>query len=319
MAKSKLSEVEGAAQLVYSVLQPTPVRLSRGLSEATGAPIWLKHENQLPTGAFKVRGGLVYLSKLVASEPVKGVCAATRGNHGLSVAFAAARHQVPAVIVVPDGNSEEKNKGIEALGATLIQAGNDYDESVQFAKRFAEDEGFHLVPSFHKDLVLGVATYALEFLKAVPDMRRIYVPIGLGSGICGVLLAKEALGHTVEIIGVVSDQFQTYPLSLEAGHPVVTQPGFSIADGLSVRTANRDALSELNRGVNRVIAVSDQAILRAIELMIRETGQSVEGAGAAALAGALIESDRHDPQEAVGVVVSGGNVNAALVAEAMNQ
>lgn len=319
MAKAKLSEVEEAAQLVYALLQPTPARLSPGLSKSAGAHIWLKHENELPTGAFKVRGGLVYLSKLLATGTVTGVCAATRGNHGLSVAFAAARHDLPAVIVVPNGNSPEKNSAIEALGARLIQVGDDYDESVRYAQQLAQDEGLHLVPSFHEDLVLGVATYALEFLNAVPDMQRIYVPVGLGSGICGVLRAKEALDHEVEIIGVVSDQFQTYPLSLEAGHPVVTHPGFSIADGLSVRTASREVLSELNRGVSRVIAVSDAAILGAMGMMMRELDQHVEGAGAAGLAGALSESNRHSPQDVIGVVISGGNVSSALVTQAMNQ
>ena len=315
--QSKLNQLNEAAQLIYEVLPPTPATAWPCLSDALGAKLWVKHENHLPTGAFKVRGGLVYVDRLLKARSVKGLCAATRGNHGQSIAFAAARQGLKAVIVVPKGNNPDKNRAMIALGARLIEYGEDFDESVAYARIYAEDEGLHLVPSFHEDLVLGVATYAYEFLTRVPALTKIYVPIGLGSGICGVLFAKAALGHSVDVIGVVADAFQTYPRSLDAGEPILTEPADSIADGLAVRLANPQALAMIKKGVSRILAVDETAILGAIQALAKHTHNEVEGAGAASLAAAFLERDAHVEDDQIGIVASGGNLEAKVLARAL--
>ena len=317
MNQSKLNQLNEAAQLIYEVLPPTPATAWPCLSDALGAKLWVKHENHLPTGAFKVRGGLVYVDRLLKARSVKGLCAATRGNHGQSIAFAAARQGLKAVIVVPKGNNPDKNQAMIALGARLIEYGEDFDESVAYARIYAEDEGLHLVPSFHEDLVLGVATYAYEFLTRVPALTKIYVPIGLGSGICGVLFAKAALGHSVDVIGVVADAFQTYPRSLQAGEPILTEPADSIADGLAVRLANPKALAIIKKGVSRIIAVDEAAILGAIGVMAKHTDNLVEGAGAASLAAAFVDREAQVNNDQIGIVASGGNLEAKLLKRAL--
>lgn len=315
--QSKLNQLNQAAQLIYQVLPPTPALEWSRLNEALGAKLWVKHENHLPTGAFKVRGGLVYVDRLLKTQAVSGICAATRGNHGQSIAFAAARQGLRTVIVVPKGNNPDKNKAMITLGARLIEHGEDFDESVAYARIYAEAEGLHLVPSFHQDLVLGVATYAYEFLTKVPALTKLYVPIGLGSGICGVLFAKAALGHSVEVIGVVADAFQTYPRSLDAGEPILTEPGDTIADGLAVRLANPQALTMIKEGVSRIVAVGETALLSAIAKMAKHTDNLVEGAGAASLAAAFLECDRHVADDQIGIVASGGNLEAKVLARAL--
>jgi len=315
--QSKLNQLNEAAQLIYEVLPPTPALAWPGLNGALGAKLWVKHENHLPTGAFKVRGGLVYVDRLLKTQSVTGLCAATRGNHGQSIAFAAARQGLKAVIVVPKGNNPDKNQAMIALGAQLIEYGEDFDESVAHARTYAEAEGLHLVPSFHEDLVLGVATYAYEFLTKVPALTKIYVPIGLGSGICGVLFAKAALGHGVEVIGVVADAFKTYPRSLHAGEPILTEPADSIADGLAVRLANPQALAMIKKGVSRIVAVGENALLGAIGALAKHTDNLVEGAGAASLAAAFLERDTHARNDQIGIVASGGNLEAKVLARAL--
>ena len=317
MNQSKLNQLNEAAQLIYEVLPPTPATAWPCLSGALGAKLWVKHENHLPTGAFKVRGGLVYVDRLLKTRSVTGLCAATRGNHGQSIAFAAARQGLKTVIVVPKGNNPDKNRAMIALGARLIEYGEDFDESVAYARIYAEDEGLHLVPSFHEDLVLGVATYAYEFLTKVPALTKIYVPIGLGSGICGVLFAKAALGHSVDVIGVVADAFQTYPRSLQAGEPILTEPADSIADGLAVRLANPKALAIIEKGVSRIIAVDETAILGAIGVMAKHTDNLVEGAGAASLAAAFVDREAQANNDQIGIVASGGNLEAKLLKRAL--
>ena len=317
MNQRKLNQLNEAAQLIYEVLPPTPATAWPCLSDALGAKLWVKHENHLPTGAFKVRGGLVYVDRLLKTRSVTGLCAATRGNHGQSIAFAAARQGLKTVIVVPKGNNPDKNRAMIALGARLIEYGEDFDESVAYARIYAEDEGLHLVPSFHEDLVLGVATYAYEFLTKVPALTKIYVPVGLGSGICGVLFAKAALGHSVDVIGVVADAFQTYPRSLQAGEPILTEPADSIADGLAVRLANPKALAIIEKGVSRIIAVDETAILGAIGVMAKHTDNLVEGAGAASLAAAFVDREAQANNDQIGIVASGGNLEAKLLKRAL--
>ena len=312
-----ISEIEAASRLVYEALEPTPTIHWPLLDEIMGRKVWLKHENHLPTGAFKVRGGLVYLNRLMAVSPPSGVCAATRGNHGLSIAYASERFDLPCVIFVPEGNSLDKNRAMRALGAEVREIGKDFDESVSYAEAYAKASGLHQIPSFHPDLVLGVASYALEFFTAATELDRVYVPIGLGSGICGILAAKHALGLKVDVIGVVSEAFPTYLNSMQDGQIVMTAPGFTIADGLAVRRANADALGYIQAGVSRIVSVSDDEILKAMGCLFDCTHNVAEGAGVAALAAAFKDRSSCEPDDQIGVVISGGNVSAETLVHAI--
>lgn len=303
------NELESAARIVYSSMAPTPQYNWPLLSERLGARIWVKHENHTPVGAFKIRGGLVYFHHLAASaDRPSGVISATRGNHGQSVAFAASRMGIPATIVVPYGNSVEKNAAMRALGAELIEHGQDFQESLEFAAELAREKKLHLVPSFHPLLVTGVGTYSLELLRAVPDLDTVYVPIGLGSGICGMLAARDALGLRTEVVGVVSALAPAYAHSFAAGqllsHPVNTE----IADGMACRTPNPEALEIIRRGVARIVQVTDDEVRAAMRLLFECTHNASEGAGAAATAAAMQEASRIAGRR-IAVVMSGGNVD----------
>ncbi len=199
-----LAELHAASGVVYATMPPTPQFQWPVLTEELDVDVWVKHENHAPTGAFKVRGGLVYMSALSRDRSVLGVVAATRGNHGQSVAFAAREHRIPVTIVVPRGNSVEKNVAMRAFGAEVIEEGEDFQESSEIAAALAERNGLHRIPSFHPLLVQGVATYAHELLSVVPLLDTVYVPIGMGSGACGAIAARDALGLRTEIVGVVS-------------------------------------------------------------------------------------------------------------------
>jgi threonine dehydratase len=308
-----LQQIETAAQAVYTVLQATPQINWPLLSERCGCEVWIKHENHNPTGAFKVRGGLTYLGKLLQAEPAtRGVCTATRGNHGLSVAFAAARYGVEAVVVVPEGNNPEKNAAVRALGAELIVHGRDFDEAVPFAMQLAQERGLHQMPPFHHDLVLGVATYSLEFLRAVPGLQRVYVPIGLGSGICGMIAVRNGLGLQTEIVGVVAENAPTYLQSFAAGRCLPTDSADTIADGLAVRIPSEQSLGIIRRNVARIVAVSEEAILQGLRHYFTDTHNVAEGAAAAPLAAALAERDRNQGQK-IGLVLSGGNIDREML------
>src|ERR1700759_580525 len=189
-----LSEVEAALPVVRAVVPPTPQFAWPQLAAATGAEVVVKHENHTPTGAFKVRGGLVYADRLKRERPdVKGVVTATRGNHGQSLAFACGRAGIPCAVVVPFGNSTEKNAAMQAFGAELIEHGRDFDEARERAVEIAAERGYEYGKSFDRDLVLGVSTYAYELFTAEPELDAVYVPIGLGSGVCGVIAARDSL------------------------------------------------------------------------------------------------------------------------------
>jgi len=303
------TELESAARIVYSSMAPTPQYNWPLLSQRLGAQIWVKHENHTPVGAFKIRGGLVYFHHLAAStDRPTGVISATRGNHGQSVGFAASRMGIPATIVVPYGNSVEKNAAMRALGAELIEHGQDFQESLEFAGELAQERKLHMVPSFHPLLVTGVATYSLELLRAVPDLDTVYVPIGLGSGICGMLAARDALGLKTEVVGVVSAQAPAYAHSIAVGqlmsHPVSTE----IADGMACRTPNSEALEIIRGGVDRIVQVTDDEVREAMRLLFECTHNTSEGAGAAATAAALQERSRIAGSR-IAVVMSGGNVD----------
>jgi threonine dehydratase len=311
---SSLVQLERAASVVYEAMPPTPQYAWPLLRQLVGAEVWVKHENHTPTGAFKVRGGLVYFRDLVQrGDRPAGVISATRGNHGLSVGFAARRWDLAATVVVPNGNSREKNAAMRALGVELIEHGHDFQAAREYAMGLAQERGLHMVPSFHPLLVHGVATYSLELLRAVPSLDLAYVPIGLGSGICGMIAAREALGLTTEVVGVVSEQAPAYALSYEqrraVEHPVTTQ----IADGMACRTPEPDALEMIWRHVARVVRVSDEEVADAMRLMFTATHNVAEGAGAAGLAAALKERSRIAGRK-IGLVLCGANVDRDVFA-----
>ena len=307
-----LGQLERAHGVVGAAMPPTPAYAWPLLSERLGASVIVKHENHTPTGAFKVRGGLVYLDRLKRERPhVAGVISATTGNHGQSLAFAASRYGVPVTIYVPHGNSVEKNRAMRAFGADLVEHGEDFQSAREEAERRAEDAGLHMVPSFHPDLVLGVATYALELLRKAPDLELLYVPIGQGSGICGCILARDLLGRATEIVGVQSTEAPSYALSFAAGMVVWTNSSDTRADGIATRAPDADALAIIRKGASRIVQVTDDEVAAAVRAYWTDTHNLAEGAGAAALAAALQEKAKLRGKR-VGLILSGGNIDFAL-------
>jgi threonine dehydratase len=274
-------------------MPPTPQYAWPALCAALGLEVWVKHENHTPTGAFKVRGGLTFMHWLREHHPeCPGIVTATRGNHGQSQARAAGAAGLRAKIVVPRGNAEEKNLAMAAFGAELVEHGDDFDVAREEAQRIAQNEGLFLVPPFHRELVRGVASYALEFFDHAPELDTVYVPIGCGSGVCGVIAARDALGLKTEVVGVVSDRAQAALLSVEAGRAVTTDSARTFADGIAVRGAVTEALEIYGPGCSRIIAVSDDRIAEAMRLYFRCTHNAAEGAGAAPLAALLDEQSK---------------------------
>jgi len=312
-----LAELDAAAAVVYDAMRPTPQQRWPLLDERCGASVWVKHENQTPIGAFKVRGGLVYFDRLTRSGTrVDGVVAATRGNHGQSIGFAAARYGIPAVIVVPHGNSEGKNAAMRALGVELIEEGHDFQASLEAAERIARDRGLHMVPSFHEWLVAGVASYSLELLRAVPALETLYVPIGLGSGICGAIAARDALKVPTRIVAVVAASAPAYARSLASGRLISHDATTRIADGMACRIPVQAALDTIRAGAERVVEVTDGEIEAAMRAIYDDTHNVAEGAAASTLAALLKERDRVQGRE-VGIVLTGANVDAAVFARVL--
>ena len=312
-----LAELERASAIVHGVMPPTPQQRWPLLDERTSAQVWVKHENHTPVGAFKVRGGLVFFHELAESGvSVRGVVTATRGNHGQSIARAAARHGLETVVVVPHGNSTEKNAAMRALGAELVEFGDDFQAAVEHADAIARDRSWYRVPSFHRWLVAGVGTCGLEFFNAVGPLDAVYVPIGLGSGICGMIAARDALGLATDIIGVVSSQAPAYARSLASGrvesHPVSTR----LADGMAVRTPVLEALEAMRGKVARTVEVSDAQVAEAMRVLFSDTHNVAEGAGAAGVAALLADGDRVRGRR-IGVVLSGGNVDRDVFARVL--
>lgn len=304
-----LKDVEDAAAIVQAAMTPTAQYAWPLLAKRTGCDVWVKHENHTPTGAFKVRGGLVYMDRVKREQPgLKGVISATRGNHGQSIALAAGKVGIPATIVVPHGNSVEKNAAMRAFGAELVEAGHDFDAAKETAMRLAEERGLTMVPSFHRDLVRGVATYALELFRAAPALETVYVPIGLGSGICGTIAVRDALGLATKVVGVVSTEAAAYALSFAAGKVVATNSANTMADGMAVRGPDAEALGIILKGADRIVQVSDAEIGGAMRAYYEDTHQLTEGAGAAALAALQQERERMMGKR-VGLVLSGGNID----------
>ena len=307
-----IEELEAAARLVHRTFAATPQLAWPLLSARSGAEVWVKHENHTPTGAFKVRGGLVYMERLKRERPqVAGVISATRGNHGQSLAYAGRQQGVAVTILVPHGNSAEKNAAMRAFGARLVEHGEDFDAAREEAARLATVEGLEFAPSFARDLVLGVATYALEFFRGSPPLDALYVPIGMGSGVCGCILARDLLGLTTEIIGVQSAGAPSYALSLAAGHVVTTNRAETRADGMATRVPDPQAFDIIRRGAARIVTVTDEEVAAAIRALWQDTHNLAEGAGAAALAAMLREREAMRGKR-VGLVLSGGNIDLDL-------
>lgn len=313
---AELRHLRAAAGVVHAVVSPTPQYCWPLLSQAMGAAAWVKHENHTEVGAFKLRGGLTYLHALRQREPqVRGVIAATRGNHGQSIALAARRNGLAVTIVVRHGNSVEKNAAMRALGAELLEAGEDFQASREVADQLAAERGLHFVPSYHDDLVVGVASYWLEFFEATP-LDVVYVPIGMGSGICAAVRARDALALSTRIVGVVSAHARCYEQSLKSGTVVSAPVSTLLADGLACRTPDANALEVIRAGVDEVIAVTDGEVAEAIRLYFSTTHNVAEGAAAAALAGAWQQREQIAGQR-IGLPLTGGNIDRATLARVL--
>lgn len=313
------AEIEAIAPLINAAVPPTPTYSWPLLNERAGCELWVKHDNHTAIGAFKIRGAVAYLARLRERDPaVRGIVAATRGNHGQAVAFAARRNGLAAVVVVPHGNSAEKNRAMRALGAELIEHGQDFQAALDFSAQLAAERGLHRMPSFHGDLVLGNAVSALDFLQKAPPLNRVYVSIGLGSGICAMLAARRALGFdSMEVIGVAADRAPGIALSFEARRLVSHAVTTHIADGLACSTPNPDALEHILAGVARIVRVTDAEVEAAMRAYFSDTHNVAEGAAGAGLAGVLRERESLRGKR-VGVAFTGGNVDAPVFARVLS-
>jgi threonine dehydratase len=310
-------DLDSGARLVHATVPPTPQFSWPLLNERARMEVWVKHENHTPTGAFKVRGGLTLIDQLRRENPkLAGLISATRGNHGQSVAYAGRRHGIRSVIVVPHGNSREKNAAMRAWGAELIEHGRDYDEAREHAHALSKAQGLHYIGPFDRSLVTGVGSYAMELFNAVQDIDEVYVPVGCGSGICGVIAWRDALGLKTRVIGVVSENAACYALSFKAGRPVETQSAITFADGVAVRVPVPEALAAIRAGADRIVEVSDEEVKSAIRDLYRCTHNIAEGAGAAPLAALLKDPARKGKRFAV--ILSGGNIDREMYLEALN-
>lgn len=312
-----LDALHTAHDLVRQHMPPTPQYAWPLLGARADAEIWVKHENHTPCGAFKVRGGLIYLDELARRTPdCPGIVTATRGNHGQSIPFAARAHAIPVTVLVPEGNSVEKNAAMRAWGAEVITHGADFEESRLEAVRRSEADGLHLIPPFAEPLVRGVATYALELFTAQPDLDRVYVPVGMGSGICGLIAVRDLLGLKTEIVGVVADSAPAYALSFTAGHVVETDTCLTFADGVACRAPWDEPLQIIRKGASHIVRVTDDEIAEAMRIYFTDTHNVAEGAGAAPLAAALQEKDANRGKK-IGVILCGGNVDTGVFAQVL--
>lgn len=312
-----LSEIESIAGSIDGIVPPTPQYSWPLLNARAGCELWVKHENHTAISSFKIRGAVQYFSRLRQREPaVRGVIAATRGNYGQAVAFAARRHGFAVTVVVPNGNSAMKNAAMRGLGAELVEAGDDFQAALEHAEKLAAERGLHFVPSYHRDLAWGNAVSALQFLKTSPPLARVYVPIGLGSGICGMLAARDALGLSTAIVGVAAELApgitQSFAAKRVCSHPVSTR----IADGMACSTPNADALEHILRGVERIVVVTDDEIEAAMRAYLVDTRNVAEGAAGAGLA-AVLQDQVVNAGQRVGVVLTGGNIDQPMLARVL--
>lgn len=302
-------ELEDAAQLIYKQMLPTPQFVWPQLCKKAGATVWVKHENHTPTGAFKIRGGITFADWLQRTQPdVRGIITATRGNHGQSQARAATAAGLEVKILVPRGNSPEKTAAMRGFGGTVVEFGDDFDDARLEAARLSDEENLFMVPPFHRELVRGVASYALELFAAAPNLDTVYVPVGCGSGICGLIAARDALGLKTRIVGVVSTEALAVKLSFDAGRPIETDSAITFADGIAVRVPVQEAFEIYTNGADRIVEVSDAEIAEAIRIYFRDTHNVAEGAGAASLA-ALLQEREIMRNKTVGVILTGGNID----------
>ena len=312
-----LAEIEAAKALIRPHIHETPAYRWPLLGSGLGCELWLKHENHTPAGAFKIRGGLVYMDELKRAEPgVRGVIAATTGNHGQSIAFAAKLNGLRTVIVVPHGNNPEKNTAMRSLGAELVEHGREFQEALEFSRELAAKEGLHAVPSFHPWLVRGVATYALELFRALGELDVVFVPIGLGSGFCGVVSAREALGLKTKIIGVVSEHAPAYALSFQQRQFVEQSSTTRVAEGVACKTPNRDALEHVIRHAHDIVTVNDDEAVLAMREIIQATHNIAEGAGSLAYAALKKHRDQWQGRR-VACILTGGNASMSMLAQAL--
>ena len=314
-----IEEIRQAQQLVYTVMQPTPQIAWPLLAERLGTEVWVKHENHTPIAAFKARTAVVYAAELFRnSNRITGLVTATRGNHGQSTALAGRRFNVPVHIVVPKGNSTEKNAAMRAQGAELIEFGSDFQESREHAQKLAQQHGWHFVPNYHRDIVKGVATYWLEFFEAVPQLDVVYVPIGQGSGICSCVAVRNGLQLPTKIIGVVPEGAPAYALSFGAKRRIAAPVTTLLGDGMACRVPDDASLEVILENVERVIVVSEEEMRQAMKIYFTDTHNVVEGAGAAGLAAALKEKASLTGKR-VGLVATGGNVDHDVFAKVLNK
>ena len=312
-----LDEIRDAQKLVYQLMQPTPQISWPLLNQRLEAQVWVKHENHTPIGAFKARTAIVYAAELFkTSNGIKGLITATRGNHGQSVALAGQRFKVPVTIVVPHGNSAEKNAAMRGQGANLIELGNDYQEAREHAHKLAQKQGLHVVPIYHRDFLKGIGTYWLELFSTVPELDVAYVPIGMGSGICSGCAVRNGLQLKTKFVGVVSEGAPAYAFSFESGRAVEAPVTTAIADGVACRVPDDEALEIILKNVDHIVRVSDDEIGEAMRIYFSDTHNVVEGAGAAALAAALKEK-RALKGKRVALVASGGNVDRETFAKVL--
>ncbi|MGA8977731.1 MAG: threonine dehydratase [Pedococcus sp.] len=312
-----MADLDAATALVRKHFPATPQFAWPLLGEQVGATVWVKHENQTPTGAFKVRGGLVYADRLTRERPdVTGIVSATRGNHGQSLAYAGRAAGLRVVIVVPEGNSPDKNAAMQGFGAELVVHGADFQESREHAARLGAELGLETVPSFHADLVAGVATYAKELFDAAGPLDAVYVGVGMGSGIAGLVGVRDLLGLTTRIVGVVAEEAPATALSFAARAVVTTDRAATFVDGVACRTPDPEAIATILAGADHIVTVGEDETAEAMRVLLRTTHQLPEPAGAIALAGLLAERDTV-AGERVGVILSGGNCDASILAEVL--
>ena len=312
-----LDEIAGTQKLVYALMSPTPQISWPLLNQKLEASVWVKHENHTPIGAFKARSAVAYAAELFRNaDGVKGMITATRGNHGQSVALAGQRFKVPVTIVVPHGNSIEKNAAMRSQGAQLIEFGKDFQESREHAQKLAHEQGLHFVPPYHRDIVKGVATYWMELFSAIPDLDTAYVPVGMGSGICAACAVRNGMKLKTRIVGVVSEGAPAYALSFEAGRTIEAPVTTLIADGMACRLPDEEALEIMLKHVDHVVRVSDDEIRHAMRIYFSDTHNVIEGAGAASLAAAMKEK-RSVHGKRVALIATGGNVDRDVFAKVL--
>ncbi len=318
MVKLTHTNIEAARAIISQHVCPTPQMCWPLLCEEMGTEVWVKHENHTPIGAFKVRGGLVYLDQLVKhTHPPKHLITATRGNHGQSIPFAARHHGISVTVLVPHGNSVEKNAAMRAWGAQVVEFGADFDAAREEAGRRASAGEGEFVPSFHEDLIRGVATYAHELMTSVNDLDVIYCPIGMGSGIASLVAVRDLLGIRTQIVGVVSAHADAMAQTIAADGIVSTETANTFADGMATRFPNQEAVSIIRQGVERLVRVSDDEVASAIRRLYRCTHNVAEGAGAAACAAAYQERQQISGKR-IAVILTGGNIDRAWFVQVLN-